>query len=674
MSSNLASRRRWGRGGATRRAGERRRLRPGVLALEGRRLLTTFIPVTSTLDTGSGTLRAAFARAADTAGPVEIDFRIPTPATIDLTHGQLELSDTKGPVSIVGPGATKLTIDGGGASRVLQIDPGVTATISGLTISGGSTAGNGGGLANAGTATLIGVALTGNRSSAEPPSSGGTVIFDLDPTSADGGGGAYDAPSGRLTLDDCSVTGNSASYLGGGVLSMGDLTIAGSTFQANTAGLDGGGLQQGVSGSSANLAVEGSTFVGNFAAGPGGMECYGTVTLDRSRLEDNNGGGMVLQGATATVTGCTISGNSAVDGGGVLIDGTSRLSLKGSTIEGNSSGNGAGGVSNYGTLTADRCTISGNHGEGFGAGGGGLSNSGGTATLLDSVISDNTVGFGLYGTGGGINDSDGELTLERCTVSDNTAAGAGGGFAITLGKATIRDCDFIGNAAGEYGGGACVGSGSSSPSPGSASMSGCRFAGNSSKQYGGGIAVTAGSLTIANSAVAGNSAASQGGGLFAWETSYGGASHLTMQGVTVDGDTAVDGGGILNDGVLAATGIVLSHNAAATGGGRDNAAGATATVTGSAILDNDASADGGGIANAGTITVRTTLILGNTAAGHGGGLYNSGTAALTDCLISGNVAASGGGIYAAPGGSVTLASTWVAGKQKGNIVGTVTDG
>ena len=43
-----------------------------------------------------------------------------------------------------------MTVSGGGLSRVFQVDAGVTASISGLTITGGKTDGNGGGLYNDG--------------------------------------------------------------------------------------------------------------------------------------------------------------------------------------------------------------------------------------------------------------------------------------------------------------------------------------------------------------------------------------------------------------------------------------------------------------------------------------------------------------------------------------------
>ena len=72
-----------------------------------------------------------------------------TPQTITLTQGQLELSNTSGTITIAGP-AAGVTISGGGTSRVFQVDTGVTASISGLTITRG-TAASGGGLYNQGT-------------------------------------------------------------------------------------------------------------------------------------------------------------------------------------------------------------------------------------------------------------------------------------------------------------------------------------------------------------------------------------------------------------------------------------------------------------------------------------------------------------------------------------------
>ena len=87
-----------------------------------------------------------------------------TPQTITLGGTQLTLSNTTGTETITGP-AAGVTVSGGGNSRVFQVDSGVTASISGLTITGGN-AGNGGGLDDyGGNLTLNNCTLSGNSAS-----------------------------------------------------------------------------------------------------------------------------------------------------------------------------------------------------------------------------------------------------------------------------------------------------------------------------------------------------------------------------------------------------------------------------------------------------------------------------------------------------------------------------
>ena len=109
--------------------------------LEGRALLSTFT-VNSLGDAGSGSngsgdLRYCInqANADDRANTIVFDSTLfSTPQTIVLSAGQLELADTGGTQTIIGP-AAGVTINGGGTASVFQVDKGVTASISGLTIS-----------------------------------------------------------------------------------------------------------------------------------------------------------------------------------------------------------------------------------------------------------------------------------------------------------------------------------------------------------------------------------------------------------------------------------------------------------------------------------------------------------------------------------------------------------
>src|SRR5262249_28090283 len=147
-------------------------------------------------------------------GPVTFDPAVfGTPQVITLTDGPIVLKDKA--VTIDGPGSNLVSVSGGGASRVFEID-GVSATLSGLTITGGK-ADDGGGLYNdGGTLTLTDCTVTGN--------------------SAQSGGGVANMNSGTTTLTDDTITGNSASDTGGGVVSnSGTLSLTATTLSGNRA-------------------------------------------------------------------------------------------------------------------------------------------------------------------------------------------------------------------------------------------------------------------------------------------------------------------------------------------------------------------------------------------------------------------------------------------------------
>ena len=164
--------------------------------------------------------------------------------------------------------------------------------------------------------------------------------------------------------------------------------------------------------------------VSSFESG-GGIYSLGTLTLTNSTVSGNTtrrlGGGIfssgiATRGGMLTLTNSTVSGNTARHGGGIHNHRT--LTLKNSTVSGNTAGGGGGGISNAGTLTLTNSTVSGNT---AGDGGGGISNAG-PLTLTNSTVSGNTAGDG----GGGISNAGGPLTLTNSTVSGNTAPTVGG--------------------------------------------------------------------------------------------------------------------------------------------------------------------------------------------------------------------------------------------------------
>ena len=304
-------------------------------ALEERVMLSNIIVVNNPTDTpvaGETDLRQAITSANNTSGANTITFSntvFATEQTITLGGTDLVLmNNTTGTqtITITGP-AAGVIVSGGGLSRVLQVDTSVTASISGLTITDGKVTGKGGGLYNEGTTTLYRCTVSGNSASSV-------------------GGGLYTKSGGTITLTDCTVSGNTAGAGGGGLYGKGTTTLNYCTVSSNTAVVNGGG----------------------------GMESNGTFTT--------------------TLTGCTFSGNTAVIRGGSVAGYGGTMSLTNCTISGNSitgtvgeTGYG-GGLWDNGTTTLINCTVSANS---TGHSGGGLMvGNGGTMTLGNTIVAGNT--------------------------------------------------------------------------------------------------------------------------------------------------------------------------------------------------------------------------------------------------------------------------------------------
>src|SRR6266496_4385968 len=99
------------------------------------------ITVTNTNDSGAGSLRQALIDASD--GDT-ITFAVS--GTIVLTGGELLVDKS---ITIPGPGAPSLAVNGNATSRVFHIGSGKTVTISDLTITNGNASGDyGGGIYN----------------------------------------------------------------------------------------------------------------------------------------------------------------------------------------------------------------------------------------------------------------------------------------------------------------------------------------------------------------------------------------------------------------------------------------------------------------------------------------------------------------------------------------------
>jgi hypothetical protein len=157
----------------------------------------------------------------------------------------------------------------------------------------------------------------------------------------------------------------------------------------------------------------------------------------------------ITSGVTVTLAGLTITGGLADSGGGIRND-SGTVTVRQCTVSGGSALNG-GGIANFGTLTIDGSTITGNtaqasvvpphlgdiHGSATPGLGGGIYNAG-SMTIVDITVAANTV---VGGTGGGIYNP-GNLVIHSSTVAGNVArslvvgliyipyiVGSGGGIA-----------------------------------------------------------------------------------------------------------------------------------------------------------------------------------------------------------------------------------------------------
>ena len=228
-----------------------------------------------------------------------------------LTGGSLVLTED---TTLSGPGAAQLTIDAQGVSRVLEFpgDPAIHSTVSGLTLTGGRTTGegeNGGGIFSLVTLDLVDSVVTGNSTA------GANAV----------GGGVF---ATTLALTRSTVSGNwtegYGALAGGLMVAFGTTTVTASTIADNwtegdTAG--GGGIvafwgwfdatfiDSTISG---NRTLGDNSQAGGIAAGGNLFLINSTVSGNRT-FGDNSGEGFTDAGAFTTNGSATIVNSTIYD-------------------------------------------------------------------------------------------------------------------------------------------------------------------------------------------------------------------------------------------------------------------------------------------------------------------------------------------------------------------------
>ncbi len=559
--------------------------------LEDRTVLSPLI-VTSSADSGTGSLRATLA-SAPSGSTIEFAKSV---HNIALTSGELSITTN---LNIQGPGASKLTINGNLASRVFDISNNATVTISQLTIADGQTVGsNGGGILNQAGATLSldHVVLTGNQSQA-------------DSTGVNGGNGGGIENAGTLTVNDSSFTANVASLSslavgsnGGAIDSSGPLlTVTGCTFTANQAiGIatgqgsgDGGAINNWAS----TVTITNSNFLGNQALG----------RTDNGGAVSNEGSGPNI---SMTIVSSSFTANEAIGSNGA------------NDITYPSGGEALGGaVDNVGTMTISFSAFTSNLAKGGDQG---------------DNSSDGFDGGGFVGvaTGGGVCGVFGATTsLANCLFVGNQAIGghsaigpggdaAGGGFlGAVFATSTLTNVTFIGNQAvgGQGGpnsaGGTGSGGGVYNGVNSSATVSQCAFASN-----------------LAAGGTGGSGA--QGGDGDGGALANGGGFGLVVSGLIGSGpDTSsltLDQGLLIFNLAQGGTGGAGANGGNGFGGGAFVGTSTTLVVAQSVIAGNDANGGGGSGG-------------GGNGLGEGGGVYTIGTFADdASTVIKGNHASTSG--------------------------------
>ncbi|MHC4230024.1 MAG: right-handed parallel beta-helix repeat-containing protein, partial [Planctomycetota bacterium] len=227
-------------------------------------------------------------------------------------------------------------------------------------------------------------------------------------------------------LEGFTITGGNANgpvyhdEQGGGMYNDGfegssNPTVTNCTFSGNTARYNGGGMYNSYSGP----MVTNCTFSGNTAGW---------------------GGGMYNRSSSPTVTNCTFSGNS---GGGMFNNNSSPM-VTNCTFSGNTYSNGGGMCNRSSSPTVTNCTFSGNTalGGGYAGDGGGMFNYRGSPRVTNCTFSGNTA----FSDGGGMYNDESSPTVTNCTFSSNSSGSYGGAmYNFDNSNPTVTNCILWGD-------------------------------------------------------------------------------------------------------------------------------------------------------------------------------------------------------------------------------------
>ncbi len=312
--------------------------------------------VTNCNDSGADSLRNAVENAND--GDV-VDLTALACSTITLTTGSIVVDVDN--LTIQGPGAGGLTINANGSDVAFDFIGYGALEIEGVTVTNGHYYGYcGGAIWSAYGDVVLTDAVLSNSSVEGSGYIGGAGVCNYDgdvivnrstvtgnTVDADsiGMGPALFSKYGSVIVTDSVVTGNSgnSAFLEfGGALYAGEaISVTRSTISGNQASGDTWGGGGGAYSYTGSLTVVDSTISGNSVSHNGGGAFVVGLTATNSTFSGNEAGGFsgaaAVMGGNAQLSNSTITGNTAADGGGVLMAEPASVTLNSVLAYGNTS-------------------------------------------------------------------------------------------------------------------------------------------------------------------------------------------------------------------------------------------------------------------------------------------------------------------------------------------------
>jgi len=214
------------------------------------------------------------------------------------------------------------------------------------------------------------------------------------------------------------------------------------------------------SGEGSTAILSGFTIMGGLAWDGGGIYCENSnPSLDNLIISDNyvfgNGGGIFCEDSNLTLENVTIINNSTDnDGGGIFLNNSNAI-LENVTINSNLAENDGGGIFCVASNPSlENITINGNLAENDG---GGISYSDSTPSLINLTICNNSAFF----YGGGIRLDNSNAILENIDIRDNSVNYYGGGISLNNSDIMLGNVIISNNSANQAGGGIFISSSNS---------------------------------------------------------------------------------------------------------------------------------------------------------------------------------------------------------------------